>query len=41
MDAGERDARLRGLCDIVCHNDIDRWGREFLAAVAAVPAVVG
>lgn len=41
MDAGERDSRLRGLYDIVCHNDIDRWGREFLAAVAAVPASAG
>ncbi len=38
MERGEREARLRGLYDIVQHNDIDRWGREFLEAVAAVPA---
>lgn len=38
MERGEREARLRGLYDIVRHNDIDRWGREFLEAVAAVPA---
>jgi len=37
MERGEREARLRGLYDIVQHNDIDRWGREFLEAVAAVP----
>jgi glucosylglycerol-phosphate synthase len=36
MDPVERDSRLRRLYDIVEHNDIDRWGREFLDAVAAV-----
>lgn len=38
MDPVEAEARLRGLVDIVGHNDIDRWGRDFLDAVAAVPA---
>ncbi|PKO35071.1 MAG: glucosylglycerol-phosphate synthase [Betaproteobacteria bacterium HGW-Betaproteobacteria-7] len=36
MDAEERAARLRSLYDIVAHNDIERWGREFLDAVAAM-----
>ncbi|MCK6390778.1 MAG: glucosylglycerol-phosphate synthase [Azonexus sp.] len=35
MDAVERDSRLRGLYEIVRHNDIARWGQEFLAGVAA------
>ena len=35
MDEAERTARLRGLYDIVAHNDIDRWGRDFLDAVSA------
>lgn len=34
MPPVEREARLRGLFDIVNHNDIARWGREFLEAVA-------
>lgn len=38
MDAEERIARLRSLYDIVAHNDIERWGREFLDAVAAMSA---
>lgn len=33
MDQEERDSRLRGLNEIVCHNDIVRWGQEFLEAV--------
>lgn len=36
MEAGEAESRLRGLNEIVVHNDIGRWGREFLDAVAAV-----
>lgn len=35
MDQEERDSRLRGLNEIVCHNDIARWGQEFLEAVAS------
>ena len=35
MDQEERDSRLRGLNEIVCHNDIVRWGQEFLEAVAS------
>jgi len=38
MGAAERQERLRTLYDTVCHNDVERWGREFLDAVAAVPA---
>lgn len=36
MDPVESESRLRGLYDIVVHNDIDSWGREFLDAVAEV-----
>lgn len=36
MDSVERDTRLRGLNEIVDHNDIGRWGQEFLDAVAAM-----
>lgn len=35
MDTEERSARLRGLYEIVAHNDIGRWGRDFLDAVRA------
>ncbi len=35
MDVVERDSRLRLLNGIVCHNDIEAWGREFLNAVGA------
>lgn len=38
MGAAERQERLRTQYDTVCHNDVERWGREFLDAVAAVPA---
>jgi glucosylglycerol-phosphate synthase len=38
MDPVERESRLRGLNEIVCHNDVERWGREFLEAVAAASA---
>ena len=41
MDPVERDSRLRSLYEIVIHNDIDRWGREFLEAVAAMPSTPG
>ncbi|WP_234084494.1 glucosylglycerol-phosphate synthase [Azonexus sp. R2A61] len=37
MGMAERQERLRTLYDTVCHNDVERWGREFLDAVAAVP----
>ena len=33
MPASEAKARLRELFDIVCFNDIRRWGEEFLAGV--------
>ncbi|WP_114650187.1 glucosylglycerol-phosphate synthase [Pseudothauera hydrothermalis] len=33
MNRAEAQARLRGLFDVIEHNDIDRWGRDFLAAV--------
>jgi glucosylglycerol-phosphate synthase len=33
MPASEAQARLRELFDIVCFNDIRRWGEEFLAGV--------
>ncbi len=33
MPASEAQARLRELFDIVCYNDIRRWGEEFLAGV--------
>lgn len=39
MDPVERDSRLRGLNEIVCHNDIERWGREFLDAVGGMVGV--
>ncbi len=38
MGAAERQERLRTLYDTVCHNDVERWGRDFLEAVTAVPA---
>lgn len=34
MDPVERESRLRGLNEIVHHNDVSRWGSEFLDAVA-------
>jgi len=37
MPRVERDARLRGLYQVVADNDIARWGREFLDAVGAMP----
>ncbi len=37
MKRAEAEARLRELFDIVRHNDIARWGQEFLDAVEAVP----
>ncbi|MGQ7958960.1 glucosylglycerol-phosphate synthase [Pseudomonas sp. SP16.1] len=36
MPASEAQARLRELFDIVCYNDIRRWGEEFLAGVEPV-----
>ena len=33
MPASEAKARLRELFDIVCFNDIRRWGEDFLAGV--------
>jgi glucosylglycerol-phosphate synthase len=36
MPRVERDSRLRGLYQIVADNDIARWGKDFLDAVAAV-----
>ncbi len=36
MDAGEAEWRLRGLNEIVEHNDIRRWGREFIEAIRGV-----
>ncbi len=36
MERAERESRLRGYNEIVIHNDIERWGQEFLEAVAAV-----
>ena len=35
MDADEAEGRLRQLYGIVEEYDVDRWGRDFLAAVAA------
>lgn len=35
MNPAERESRLRPLIDIVTHNDVHRWGREFLDTVAA------
>lgn len=34
MPADEADGRQRQLYDIVLRHDVDRWGRDFLAAVA-------
>jgi glucosylglycerol-phosphate synthase len=34
----EAEARMRQLFEVVQHNDIHRWGREFLDAVAQVTA---
>lgn len=36
MPTSEAQARLRELFDIVCYNDIRRWGEEFLAGVEPV-----
>lgn len=36
LGQAERRARLRELYACVCHNDIQRWGDEFLQAVAAM-----
>ncbi len=36
MPRVERESRLRGLYQIVADNDIVRWGRDFLGAVAAL-----
>ena len=36
MGRAEAEGRLRELFEIVCHNDISRWGRDFLDGVAAV-----
>ncbi|MDD3483633.1 glucosylglycerol-phosphate synthase [Azovibrio restrictus] len=33
MNPAEAESRLRELFGVVCHNDIQRWGREFLEAV--------
>ncbi len=33
LPRSEAQARLRELFDIVCHNDIRRWGEDFLAGV--------
>lgn len=41
MDPVERASRLRLLNEIVTHNDIARWGQEFLDAVAAVSQGAG
>ncbi|MCK2096175.1 glucosylglycerol-phosphate synthase [Thauera aromatica] len=38
MNRAEAEARLRELFEIVCHNDIQRWGQDFLDAVNAQPA---
>ncbi|APR04288.1 glucosylglycerol-phosphate synthase [Thauera chlorobenzoica] len=38
MNRAEAEARLRELFEIVCHNDIQRWGQDFLDAVKAQPA---
>ena len=39
MDANEARARMRELFDIVAHNDVQRWGQEFLDAVAATAEI--
>ena len=33
LPKSEAQARLRELFDIVCYNDIRRWGEEFLSCV--------
>lgn len=35
LGQAEREARLKEMYQIVCHNDIGRWGTEFLEAVKA------
>ena len=35
LGKAEREARLKEMYQIVCHNDIARWGSEFLEAVKA------
>ncbi|WP_235263518.1 glucosylglycerol-phosphate synthase [Nitrincola sp. A-D6] len=35
LGKAEREARLKEMYQIVCHNDIARWGEEFLGAVKA------
>lgn len=35
LGGAERESRLRELFDVVSHNDIDRWGQEFLEAASA------
>jgi trehalose-6-phosphate synthase len=35
MPADEADGRQRQLYEIVLRHDVDRWGRDFLAAVAS------
>ena len=40
MNDNEARSRMRELFDIVRHNDIQRWGQEFLDAVAANAACV-
>jgi len=37
MNRAEAESRLRELYDVVCHNDVQRWGQEFLDAVNAPP----
>lgn len=37
MPPAEAKARMRTLFDVVRHHDLRRWGREFLAAVHAMP----
>ena len=39
MDANEARARMRELFDIVAHNDVQRWGQEFLDAVATTAEI--
>lgn len=33
MSPDEAEARLRGLFDVVQHNDVHRWGQDFLDSV--------
>ena len=37
MNRAEAESRLRELYDVVCHNDVQRWGQDFLDAVNAPP----